>query len=405
VASIVVARALGVEARGLLGVMAVIAELGVTVIGLGMPFAVTYYAARRRRFLPALAGNGLVAGGVVAVVALSLAVVTMSWLNRTFNAAEDERVWLLVGGLFPVYLLGWWYTNLVRAQQEFRALGLIMVTSRLVALGASLIFVPVLGLGVAGAVLALGAPRIWVALAAFPIAVRDGIRSSWLLARACLRYGSRELIGLIVDHANSRLDVLILSSFAPLSAVGRYVIAQYVAEIVLLLPGSLGTVLGPKIAASRSDGYSRPTLRLNGSLSLLAMLALLAAGPVFIVVGYGSAYAPAVTPFLILLPGMWFLSASALAREALRGRGQPGRSSLVASVTVVATIALDLALIPPFGVVGAAAASTAAYAVGGIASLIVVARGGGMPARTLLLATPRETWSALSTLRRRRGPR
>jgi O-antigen/teichoic acid export membrane protein len=45
----------------------------------------------------------------------------------------------------------------------------------------------------------------------------------------------------------------------------------------------------------------------------------------------------------------------------LYGRGSPGLNSIVLGVGLVITVVLDLLLIPRFGALGAATASTAAY--------------------------------------------
>ena len=84
---------------------------------------------------------------------------------------------------------------------------------------------------------------------------------------------------------------------------------------------------------------------------------------------------------------MWFLSAGNLIAETLRGRARPGQSSLLAAVALVVTLILDLLLIPPYGAVGGAIASTAAYATYGILSLRAVARLDGVPIHSLLVAT------------------
>jgi O-antigen/teichoic acid export membrane protein len=58
----------------------------------------------------------------------------------------------------------------------------------------------------------------------------------------------------------------------------------------------------------------------------------------------------------------------------LSGKKRPGVSSLLAGGAALLTVILDLALIPPFGAVGAAIASTAAYSLFGLSSLVVVSR-------------------------------
>ena len=122
-----------------------------------------------------------------------------------------------------------------------------------------------------------------------------------------------------------------------------------------------------------------------------------------ILYGFGPGFDAALVPFLILLPGMWFLAAGGLVENALAGRGRPGLSSILAGGEVVITIALDLLLIPSHGAIGAAIASVCAYTFYGAASIVTVAILDGVPARSLLFANRDELRELVKALRARRG--
>jgi O-antigen/teichoic acid export membrane protein len=76
---------------------------------------------------------------------------------------------------------------------------------------------------------------------------------------------------------------------------------------------------------------------------------------------YGAEFGAAVTPARVLLAGMLLAGASGVASAYLYGRGTPGLNSIVLGIGLVITVVLDLVLIPHFGALGAAAASTTAY--------------------------------------------
>jgi Na+-driven multidrug efflux pump len=100
-----------------------------------------------------------------------------------------------------------------------------------------------------------------------------------------------------------------------------------------------------------------------------------------------STFQPALVPLLVLLPGMWFMGTGSLVVGDLRGRGRPGLASAVKGGAALVTVGLDLALIPAFGVIGAAVASSLAYAAFGIGSLVVLSRIAGVPVRRLTVPT------------------
>jgi len=206
-----------------------------------------------------------------------------------------------------------------------------------------------------------------------------------------LAYGTRAQVGSFLQIINARFDVVVLQAMAPLAVVGQYAVAQIVAELVLVVPRSVGSVLAPTVAASRDDGVSAEAMRLNGSLSLAGVVAVGIGGPLLIVVGYGHEYASALVPFLILLPATWFLCVAQVVNASLRGRGRPGLTSLLALVEVVVTVVLDLLLIPGHHALGAAFASAIAYVLYGIASVVVLARIDGVSPLSLLVGTRAES--------------
>ncbi len=209
-------------------------------------------------------------------------------------------------------------------------------------------------------------------------------------------------VGSILHFLNARFDLLLLSAFASLATVGSYAVAQLVAELVLLFPISLGYVLRAEVASrKRGDSLAGEAMRLNGSLVAICVGLVLVAGPPTIIVGYGPGFHSALVPFLILLPGMWFLSTGGLVQDALSGRGRPGLSSLLAGGEVLITIGLDVLLIPRYGAVGGAIGSVCAYTFYGVASIVTISRLDRVPARTLLFASRTELRAFVATLRSR----
>jgi O-antigen/teichoic acid export membrane protein len=76
---------------------------------------------------------------------------------------------------------------------------------------------------------------------------------------------------------------------------------------------------------------------------------------------YGPSFQSAVEPAHILLLGLAAEGVAGVITAFLYGIGRPGLNSIAMGSGVVVTVALDLLLIPRFGAVGAAVASSAAY--------------------------------------------
>ena len=120
VASILLARFLGADGRGLIAVIqtgaSVIAGLG----GIGTQNAATYYASRRPRRRAYVLGNGLAHAGVLLVVSVAVAFVLMGELQQRVAPGYDARIWLLAALLVPTFYLDVLVSNLLSAQSSFR---------------------------------------------------------------------------------------------------------------------------------------------------------------------------------------------------------------------------------------------------------------------------------------------
>ena len=102
-------------------------------------------------------------------------------------------------------------------------------------------------------------------------------------------------------------------------------------------------------------------MRFSAALVLLGSLALALVVPWLLPVLYGAAYAPAVLPFLLLLPGTAAISVYNIVEPFFQSRGQPHLPLVITVVGVLANGIATLLLIPRYGMVGAAIGSSFAY--------------------------------------------
>ncbi len=198
---------------------------------------------------------------------------------------------------------------------------------------------------------------------------RRGFFSGWArpglpLLRQITAYGMRGQLGGMLSLLNLRLDVAILGALAGPAVLGVYAVASKYAEL-LRLPGLAVTyVLYPVFAAqdgAAAAARTRALLRRAGVLTALAAIPLaLAAGPLLPLL-YGRAFDGAIVPAWILLAGLVGEGIAGLVTAYLYGVGRPGVNSLAMGAGVLATVVLDLLLIPRYGAVGAAVASAVAY--------------------------------------------
>ncbi len=181
-----------------------------------------------------------------------------------------------------------------------------------------------------------------------------------------LRFGLKEHAGNLAQYLNLRLDLLLVGIFLGPKETGLYAVAVSLAEVVWFIPDAVGTVLLPRIAgvgAAPARAAAAGACRIAFTLSSVAALAIALFGGAILVVLYGREFAGAWTPLAWLMPGVVLLSVSKVLSKHLSGTGHPGLSARASAYSLIATLLLDLALIPTFGLAGAAVATTIAYGV------------------------------------------
>jgi len=199
-----------------------------------------------------------------------------------------------------------------------------------------------------------------------------------------------------------RLDIFLVNFFAGAGPLGLYAVAYSVAELVLAVPGIYSrAALSSAAVAGKGSGFRVSNAAIRQSLFLMAALAVgvaLVMRP-FILKAYTSEFLPAVLPALILLPGVVLMGLSNLLGTIFTGYARPQELARSAAIACAATIALDFLLIPRYGIVGAAAASTAAYGAGAVWIFFSYLKYSGAGPREVLLAGKEDLNDYRETLR------
>jgi O-antigen/teichoic acid export membrane protein len=181
------------------------------------------------------------------------------------------------------------------------------------------------------------------------------------LARRMLRYGLRAQVGNWSNTISLRLDQLLLSLFAAPASLGLYVVGVSYANVLLTIPGSAALVMFPEIVQQHTAGAGRVCLErwyrrmLWATLPAAVIIGL--SGVIIIPTVFGSAFQPAVPLLALLTPTAVLIGMNDILSTAFLGAGRPGVSSRSELVGLAVTIAALAALLPRYGIYGAAAAS------------------------------------------------
>ena len=393
VTSVLLARWLGPSDRGLVGVLVTASGLGMAVFGFGIPSAVTYLASVRAAATNVILGTTLVVTAGLAVVLVPAVWVGSDRLATAFTSGRGAAYWPVAAALVAVTFLDWTTHNQLLARLQFGLFNILTLVARAAALLATVVLVGIAGWGPAGALAATAVLSVTMIAGALPVLLRAGRpRFDRRVLGQLTRYGIRVQAGTLLQSLNYRLDLILLGVFRPLREVGAYFVASFLAELVLLVAQSFESSVVPLVSqaetATARDVTTVNAIRHHVILAVAATAGNLLFAPLVVVVFLGPAYNSALVPFFILSVGMVFAGTGTVAVSDLRGRNRPGTASLFSGIALVATVVGDLALIPPFGAIGAAVVSLVAYTLFGTASIVGLARVTGVPWRRIAVPTP-----------------
>jgi O-antigen/teichoic acid export membrane protein len=376
---LITSRVLGPTGRGELVFVLTVAALTSTLATCGIDEANGNLAAIEPERRPSLASNtvvlALLLGGAAAVAVGAL----VFFVPATAPDAEHTLLWAALA-VVPLQIFQAASSFLIRADYRFAISNVAVLVA------------PVLTLVVNGALAAAGvlsvttAFTVWacaqilvVALLGWYILCRlSGFgRPDAQLAFRMLGFGVKAHAGRVMKTGNYRLDQWLLGSMAGSRELGLYSVAVAWSEALFYLPEALGIVMRPDLVrATPAQASARGAAAVRVAIVLTAPFALLlvVAAPILCVTVFGESFGGSVDDLRVLAFGAFGMVALKLLANALTAQRKPMLANAALAVAFAVTIVLDVVLISRYGGVGAAAASTVAYTVGGLAVALIFVR-------------------------------
>jgi O-antigen/teichoic acid export membrane protein len=407
---LIIARVLGAEGRGHVAFLTAVAWLTASLSTLGLQEANSNLAAAEPRTRRALATNSVLLSGLVGGAAVVVLAVLVALVPAVGGDSDPALLWLTFAFL-PVIILQFLLRMLVQADYGFAVSN------------AAFILAPILNVAVNGTFAAFGvltvgtAVGVWLAGQALEVVILGGYLQMRLagfgrpdlgLARRALGFGLRAHVGRVMQLGNYRLDQWLLGAISGPRELGLYSVAVAWAEALWYLPTALAYVQRPDLVRARAEEARRRAVAVFRAAAVVtgaAALVMIVAAPVLCVTIFGSDFRGSIDDLRVLVAGAFGMMALKLFGSALVARGYPGLQSLAIGAGFACTVALDVILIPPFGGLGAALASTLAYTAAGIVVAVIFLRTLGGRASELVPRAADVLW-LWDLVRRqvRRGP-
>ena len=410
--SVLIARSVGPTGKGSFDLIIATAALLTMVLGLSLPPGITYVVAQGK-----VSSNVLALQLVfVATLQALLALVVVGLLQLTGYShifLPDWGLWIVAGLVVYVWveMLNKFWGAILTGQQQIAIVNNSELVGRLAqfltlfvvagalylshkGLSVSLLFLVTLSANILISVLLLSSLGLKFELS------RDlsGLKAAIAFALPCYAANTAQFL-------NYRLDVFVVGFFLGAAAVGRYTLAVSLGQLLWLMSNSVASVLLPKVAAATdvadSVRHTTRVTRLSFCATAICAVALALLASQAIPILYGEAFRPSTSALFWLLPGIVVFSVANVLAAYIAGIGKPKLNFWVSSISLVVTVALDLALIPKLNIVGASIASTVSYSVSALMLIVFFMRETGAPLRQILLPTSEDLKLLLSLARPR----
>ena len=308
--------------------------------------------------------------GIVAV-GLLLGGGVLKLFSQQWFTGVPETMLLIALSIFPVSLLLALVSSLLQGLQQFRQLNLVLLLQPFLTM---IIIVTMITTGVRDISWLLAAYLFGSVVTLYsairvtrPFLIKNSTAVFQNYGNAVLIYGYKAHLSNILTAINYKVDIFLVNYFVSPTGVGIYVIAVQLSERLWMLSQAFSTVLLPRLSELSTNEEKRKTLtpliaRWVLLITIMGALFLAAIAYPAIRFIFGKQFLGAFTPLLLLLPGIVLGALLRILANDIAARGHPELNMYTSCLILIINIIGNIALIPRYGINGAAIATSIAYA-------------------------------------------
>jgi O-antigen/teichoic acid export membrane protein len=374
ISQIILARALGPEKRGIVAVVLLHPVFLFTIFNLSIGMGIMHHMGKKNYDAKTFTGSALIMIIIMSFLALSIFFATIATLTETFYKGIEIKYLIFASFSIPFYLMLYYFSSILQGSMDIKGYNISNQILSFSNLFFILVFIILWKFRVFEAVIAGISGIALGGLYSFLRTMKrtKGISFSKGLTGKLIKDGIKVHIGAVATFIFNQANIFILNYYSTPSEVGFYAIALSIANTLFFFSVSLEIGLYPKMAHSNMDDAinlvqvaTRQMLLITGLVALI--MAIFSKGIVLI---YGGrAFLPAVTPLLLLLPGIVVFVIPKILSTLWVRKGWFLPLTFIATGTALLSLIFNFMLIPKFGAKGAAMSTALTY---GFSSLIAV---------------------------------
>lgn len=378
ISSVLIARYLGVQGKGLLTVLLVYPSLVMTLSQMGIRQASVYEIGRKKFNYTNIVNNIASLFIIMSILGIAVCFLLISWTN---SGSFSTSMIILAVLTIPFGLIQAYTGGIFLGKEKIGLSTIFGWLPPVLNLLFLVCFVVILKMGIIGVLLSTlfgGLPVAAYAVYRVSKEVKLSPRFNKDILQNLLSLGAIYALAVFVNSLNYRIDIILLEKLSDAKTVGLYSIGVNFAELVLQVPAAIGLVIFSRSSnASNSIEFSKKMVKpLKYSLLAGVALAIFIASvsPKLIPFIYSQNFSGSVPMLQLLMPGIVALVGYKIIGFDLAGKGKPWVSVFSSIPGLVVNIILNFILIPNYGGKGAAIASSISYTVMAITQWIVYKR-------------------------------
>ena len=364
--SIIIARSLGPEGRGLYALAMTIGVLGVQFTNMGLHSSNTFYVARDPNLLSPLMGNSLLIsfsmGGLCAVI-----IGLIFHLFPELAPIQGPILYIAIAWI-PFGLAYLLNQNLMLGIQQMRSFNKLEIYNKAISI---ILIVAVLLSGwispsslFATSFLALVICLIW-SFSILSKHISRPIHLSKSLFKKYLPYGIKAYLGSLVGFLLLRVDILMINHMLGKKEVGLYDIAVNMSDMIYLFPMVVSTILFPKLSGITDIGEKWKLSKNIGTVMLVIMAVIcigvaVLAHPIIQIL-YGTPFVACAPAFISLIICKFIMAANSIFVTFISSIYVPWTTVPFNFSVLGVNVALNFYWIEQYGIVGAAMSSIVCF--------------------------------------------
>lgn len=368
-ASVIIARILGPEGKGIYALAILFPTMIIRFADVGIEPATTYHVAQKQYSYKEILGSNVLISLGLSMIGVFAGLIVVLFFSDLVFADVPQEILLFSLILVPTTMLLTAVNQINMGALQFAKYNMTLLCLESTFLS-FLVFSLLLKNG--GIVAALSSRIlgyvVGIGLVLFLVFKYSGgiiLKFNRGYVKKIFHYGFQAYLGNLIAFLNLRIDLLIINHFMNTKEVGYYSISVGLAEKLWMVSSVISVVLFPLVASEKEEKKKKEfTPRVTRAVfffNSIGYLLIFALGSWFILLLYTDVYSPAIAPLRILIFGALPLSVSKVLSSDIAGRGKPIINTIMGGIVLVINVTLNLILIPSYGIIGAAWATSISY--------------------------------------------